>query len=338
MSKTSKAQMHAANQHRARKAIEVVAREYPWFNKETGKLAVQCGRNWPKWCLIPTEEFFKLLKVHGHRSTEHLMEIPRLAALGQFRFSQGVYRFDQTLFRELTETDISGPMPAKVLMRLPEWCFYVETPGCEYNGDVLHGIYVHLDPEDRNGGTVDLRLLLDTPCKGFVPIWIPLGPWTVEEALQKVAERAAESAQVMLGGEDLRQRFSKVADEVSRSIKPFISLLLYICGEEPEIEHRTLPELKPIRPRARRVGSEWRIMPPARVHEWDVGKKMGETLRALREHLAASEPTGRTVTPHIRRAHWHGFWKGPKDGERIFTHRWIPALPVGFRSQAEEPQ
>ena len=43
--------------------------------------------------------------------------------------------------------------------------------------------------------------------------------------------------------------------------------------------------------------------------------------------------TGRTrPRAHVRRAHWHGFWTGPRDPERAeerrFDLRWLPPIPV----------
>ena len=38
--------------------------------------------------------------------------------------------------------------------------------------------------------------------------------------------------------------------------------------------------------------------------------------------------------PHWRRAHWHSYWTGPRDGERIARLKWIPPIPVGLDGQA----
>ena len=62
---------------------------------------------------------------------------------------------------------------------------------------------------------------------------------------------------------------------------------------------------------------------------WDVGFRIGAALR-----LAQSSPDqkgelgGSGVRPHIRRAHWHGFWHGPREGTRSFKLKWIPPIPV----------
>jgi hypothetical protein len=34
------------------------------------------------------------------------------------------------------------------------------------------------------------------------------------------------------------------------------------------------------------------------------------------------------VAPHVRAAHWHHFWKGPRDGARELVLRWLPPILV----------
>lgn len=38
---------------------------------------------------------------------------------------------------------------------------------------------------------------------------------------------------------------------------------------------------------------------------------------------AGDEASTRKVRGHIRRAHWHSFWHGPREGERQLKLRWM---------------
>src|SRR5690606_20327969 len=63
-------------------------------------------------------------------------------------------------------------------------------------------------------------------------------------------------------------------------------------------------------------------------------RDVGAALRsALREHRASSGPTERrSPRPHIRSAHWHAYWAGPRadpDKRRIILH-WLPPIPVNM--------
>lgn len=42
----------------------------------------------------------------------------------------------------------------------------------------------------------------------------------------------------------------------------------------------------------------------------------------------STPPTGRTVRPHMRAAHWHTFRTGKGRTERIV--HWLPPIPVGL--------
>ena len=58
---------------------------------------------------------------------------------------------------------------------------------------------------------------------------------------------------------------------------------------------------------------------------------MGSAIRHYRQvRLQESEKSGRPgemMAPHIRRAHYHHFWKGPLD-DRELTVKWLPPIPV----------
>ena len=55
------------------------------------------------------------------------------------------------------------------------------------------------------------------------------------------------------------------------------------------------------------------------------GERTGAQLRQANE----TDPSGRAVKPHLRRAHWHSYWRGPKTGERQFRYKWLSPIIVG---------
>ncbi|MFM2415427.1 MAG: hypothetical protein RL385_150 [Pseudomonadota bacterium] len=62
------------------------------------------------------------------------------------------------------------------------------------------------------------------------------------------------------------------------------------------------------------------------------------TLDLARARLRETdEPTGGGPprAPHLRRAHWHRFWTGPRDGERAIRLRWLSPILVGADSVPE---
>lgn len=74
------------------------------------------------------------------------------------------------------------------------------------------------------------------------------------------------------------------------------------------------------------------MMPAKKPHHYMIGAKTGAMLRKARREAFEHEPTGRTVAPHIRRAHWHGYWtgqrKGPQSINQKFVLKWLPPIIV----------
>ena len=76
------------------------------------------------------------------------MQIGIVGALAAWRATQGVYRFDPTIFDAVWDTPLTGELPTALLYRLPEWCCYVPVeparilvPGLQ----ALQGFFVHLE-------------------------------------------------------------------------------------------------------------------------------------------------------------------------------------------------
>ncbi|HEY8159142.1 MAG TPA: hypothetical protein VIF10_10620 [Methylobacter sp.] len=119
--------------------------------------------NWPNWCFLPMSGFYAIISERINKDRlpfSFINDISILTALGSWRITQGIYRFDTTLESSLIDSTITGDIPVDVFYRLPEWCVYIETNDIEYFGKKLHGFFVHLE-YDANTGRSELRLLLD---------------------------------------------------------------------------------------------------------------------------------------------------------------------------------
>lgn len=65
----------------------------------------------------------------------------------------------------------------------------------------------------------------------------------------------------------------------------------------------------------------------------EVGYRIGSELRAYKRAESERKPhQGGTVRPHMRRAHWHHYWTGPRDGERRLVLKWIAPTMVNVKS------
>lgn len=284
--------------------------------------------DWPGWCFVPLAGAYAAISgaLGVERIPQHLAgDVGRLGALAAWRVGQGIYRIDPALYAALIDTPIDGDLPCDLLYHLPEWCLYVETPDLQWFGARLHGAWAHLE-WDANTGRSELRLLLDLD-QGIQPMPVHLGPWTLAEALQRTLAEAQHQAG--LHGQTL-QRMPGDDTAGARELAPLLSLLLYLCSTAAEIGTGAR---RPQRPTPKRTKRGPRFFPPDTPTTWDVGVRIGAALRAAyhREQIGQdSAPSGRRVRPHVRRAHWHSYWLGPRGDPQQQRRelRWVPPIAI----------
>jgi len=257
----------------------------------------------------------------------HLVhDVARLAALGAWRVTQSVYRFDPDLYRALTKTPISGVIP-NVIYYLPEWSVYIETPGFQFTGHDLAGFFAHLE-WDVNTTRHELRLLLDLDMpKGpmLMPVPIHLGG-DLQDGLIR-AECIARTEAVRQGMPAPARDLETLEPELA----PLISLLLYLCSERPDVDG----DWPPSRPKMKKTKQGWRTFPAEKPRRWEMGVRIGAALRSANsESRTESEKIDKPrqrPRPHIRRAHWHTYWTGSeKESNRRAVLKWVPPVPVAI--------
>lgn len=275
---------------------------------------------WPDWCFLPMSGWYAIVS-EGQRITDLNLigDVGRLAAIGTWRYSQGIYRFDSEILKALAATELQGDVPASVLQHLPEWSIYIETPGFDWLGITMYGFWVHLE-WDANTGREELRFLFDTE-EALIPLSLHLGDWPLTEAIARMSNEASFQATTIKKG---LLRDTKQDKQIAKMVQPLISLVLYLCSEEPEIDAERQPATSPTRPTAKKIKGIWRWLPPDKPRIWTIGKQIRDKLRETHRTSGGTH----TVKPHIRRAHWHGFWTGPTKGERKFSYRWLPPILV----------
>lgn len=237
-----------------------------------------------------------------------------LAATTVWRYGRGIYLFDQTLAEELWGGEPVDELPSEVLWRLPEWGLYLS-----FEQDPTSGCYAALEWEPYTSRPM-LALTTEHPYTHHTidRFEIYLDTATIAESTEeKVAlhRRGGKSEDELRGMAGYLATLGKLA-------AAFLPLVTYLCSADPDIVRRDGPAIS-IRPRR-----------PARTVErptvWQVGWRIGP---ALLEHRSANASRGGTHGPprsHIRRAHYHHYWTGPKDGERTLVVRWLhPILVAG---------
>lgn len=327
------------------------------------KLA-NCDHGWPKCIFAPfiaTEVFFSclLLQAWGLPADGKgvpisdldgmtlAYETPIVSALAAWRATQGIYRFDSDLYHALLDTPLTGDLPCEVLFNLPEWCVYVETP--DMGGQ--RGFFAYLNYTESGQSdprsNLSLYLLFDVDgslLQHSLPLTKASLPEIVAGMVECVGEHttrkaAAEYARDVTGDSGpLTIDPQQELEEVVAIIHPALSLLLYLCAVNAEIGTGAK---KPERPRPKKTKDGLRLFPPSKPTTWEVGVRLGAALR----HAKSQPPTPQEIDPspsqntdalrsspraHVRRAHWHTYWSGPRNepAKRSFQLRWLHPIAV----------
>jgi hypothetical protein len=332
---------------------------YPGAWKAVEMLREDRGKGlpaWPDWCYLPMAGIIAIvskgapigvLRAQIQELATRKIGPAALMALASWRVTKGIYRFDPDLFRAVWETPLEGNLPKELLYRLPEWCVYLESPGADFLGSELRGFFAHLE-HDTNNKNTELRLVLDIEDGPGQDVLVPVvmiltGYHTLQQALAAVRESGiTQAAQIGMSLPDV-PREDRIA--YRRAVEPLVSLVLYLCSIGSEIRDGSGGSRIPARPKPTKTKRGERLFQAERQTTWEVGYRIGAALRQAIDQERTEHPEESTEAhirpsprPHIRRAHWHSYWTGPRKDRKkqeIVT-RWLSPIPVKVGHEDEE--
>lgn len=331
------------------KILAHINRKYPSVWKEIDRIRSERGTTFIDWpqevflpygltlgCLTP------LLFNTQHPDLEQIGELNKLDAIAAWRPGQDIVRFDKDVYNAIITTPLTGNFPVEVLWRQPAWAIYFETPGLDLINSTWDGFISYLDITSSTKRQIRLFFVADDPANGLagrdIGFVLELGDWSIEEALRQNVERT----KAMMNEHGISvPHFPEF--EAFEAIKTALNLVLYICSygfndvQRPALEKVSYPAEK-------KVKGGWRLFPPAKPRVHYLGEKIGEEIRKVgaekESPSSGSHGSHASPRPHIRRAHWHGYWSGPKKGDakREFNTRWLPPIPVALGQEGNEEQ
>lgn len=321
---------------RPKQILRDIGRRWPEAWQQVKKFRAGKGKDlpdWPNWCYIPLAAGYAI-HTQGADYSGPIMDFKCgpgvITAAAAWRVSQGVYRFDADLYNSLISQPLDDKLPCEALHRLPEWCVYIEAfPNASFCGQPFSGFFAHLE-KDMDDGREELRFVLMMDDGDNIPMPIHLGDWTLDEGLQLMQVKAQKNVSKLVPG------FNLPPVDYVKDVAPLLQLVLYLCADNID-----MPNL-PVHPKTR-VRMSGQVDVPRELKFWAVGERIGAAIRKCRNtegSLSESEKTpGTHASPrsHLRRAHWHHFWTGPREGERKLILRWLPPVPVGVDEGAEGP-
>lgn len=292
--------------------------------------------------LLAKKHNYQASKLHelNHRALQLITAAPVLL---QWHFARGIYRFDDELAHELGQTVVEK-IPTDVLKNLPEYAPFIELGGVElevyqfesrnekeYNLSKwkpfeVVGFWFNYEPqiEEDSPDAVCFSMLLKDGA--LQTLKLPL----VDQDLNKCIESLIEGKKTafMQDTTDEENLRADTKQRALRIIQIMLSRVLYLCSREPDISGVVK---KPAKHRRKPL-----FLGAKRDNFITVGERFGGAVREWRaqerddsEEVEASEPTGATVAPHIRRGHWHLYWVGK--GRQTPEIKWIAPMAVGAK-------
>ncbi len=318
------------------KLLVGLVEDYPQLNKLVNHILSLRSKSWdaPENVFVPITVWAQILKQMGELndkpSNQDILATSTLAALVAWRYSQGVYRFDETLLDSLTATDLDKPLPVDVLTRLPEYAVYIPLPdGLLETMPGVAGTFVSYDYDYRRQ-QLELRFELFAKDRVIGPVVLPLQTErTIQEELEHVV--SAVTARLWQEGKTEEAQKVKSPDTYARDVQKLVSLVLYLCSDKPEVDNLRQPGVSPARLKPKKVKGGMALFPAQQVTVWEVGRSIGQSLRTAAQTKSALGGTHASPRAHIRRGHWHGFWTGPRKGDnRVFVLKWLHPMLVNM--------
>lgn len=317
-----------------------VERRYPkvWdvvanIRKDRGNIKGMI-QEWADWCYLPLAVWYVISENLTEKQDSNVpwSKANLIAAVGTWRLGKGIYRFDPDLYTELIDTPITDDMPVEMFFRLPEYCIYIETPGITYRNKAIYGFFTFLDDNKNNDKCPRLNIVYDGGPSAFVlTLNIPNGgDFKTEFEKMYFNEKRITTAVAKEPGSTKETILDYVSSFRELAMKT-LPLLLYLCTDEPDYGDRRPPVYAA--PKKIKGGDKWFAAPG--INNWDVGVRIGATIRMHCEQKSTRElavhGSGRApVRPHMRRAHWHGYWTGKRSEplKRKYVLHWIPPTPI----------
>jgi hypothetical protein len=294
------------------------------------------GYSWPEWSWIPYTLVLNAVYGDVHEvlspvATLGDLEAIIVPAVPVLNWLPGriAVRYDPDIVDTFVATPIDHKIPTQALYRLPSFGLFLDCPWLAEGA----GVFACIDPgqidsppgDDPVHGIDELLLTFVLPDK--VPPLVQASIWFPEGSITAALE--AQDRQPRLPGV-VREAVHADRDSISdhfgqpfaQVISTVVSMLLYLCVQDPDITKR------PFSLQAATVSYN---RSQTDVTVFDAGWRIGSALRSARARYAPSngEATGRHVVPHLRRAHWHSYWAGPRSApERTLLVYYLSPIQV----------
>ncbi|MGC6378187.1 AcrVA2 family anti-CRISPR protein [Bisgaard Taxon 45] len=300
--------MSQEKMHLTLRELKKVKRMYKTF-EELEKHHNENYKNAPYF--ISRDDYFSIADMNNDELIHH----PPIIAWG---YSKLIYRFDVDAEQEIKRTKMTDSIPSDIFTRMPAWCIFIESNSLTYENEKITGFFVNFDFMEALGGNI-LSFLFYYK-NNTVHFLLPLidGGSLIN---------SIEKAQEIIFKEN------DIGDDMKTLLSESISLLLFICTQNSDITRHKSKKV-PTKSNGFTIEND--------IIFNDVALAIGNAIRLNRKESQEKEKgegSHRSRRPHIRRAHWHGYWSGKRDEpeNRKYDLKWLPPFAVGIKDSLDIP-
>ena len=249
-----------------------------------------------------------------------------------------VLEFNSSLVEELQRSDIDPDVDlSEHLEHLPFSCFFISAEHLGFrlsnaDGKLKHAVGFFLDyawmPRSDQPHRVEKHFIITIiGSNGYtIPVVIPLRFSTIKDLSAYVVETYLQAN----GG---KSKMIKVF--VDEDLHTILSLLLYIASKEPDIVEKEIARRKDTNDLDRSSTFNNDQEPLDEPRTFLVGGKIGPSIEAHR-HANKNAGSGRAITPHIRRAHFHTYLTcSRKDRTQKRILKWVAQTSVNMEKEGD---
>lgn len=280
----------------------------------------------------------------GDEKTHQIVNLGLLLVLYMWRLGKGVYRLHPEMQDALSKMDIKDPLDMKSLLNLPDWCPYIHLPTpvhihTKSHDTTCHGGFVlHVNNPmliDNNQIFIMLDLSLnDKEYKLFNTSFMLEDNTSIYDMVRNSFYRAEKQTDDLYGPGEKRERVSLQetgAYQLMSAVNLLLQAALYIGSVNSDVQ-RPDQSRNHVLPKARRIKGKTRWFAAKKVDEWQVGWRIGSLLtsydKQIREYDQQPSQGRARPRPHIRKAHWHVYWQGKRNGKQQQKLRWLQPMLI----------
>lgn len=266
------------------------------------------------------------------------------AVARNWRRTKVVYDVDPTLMRSLAEMDTTDVLPGEIMRQLPHpnpvFIFSGGYPTVHKDGEagVIRAMYVSgrtaqnlmCSTHSEEATNYQLTFVSDLlneqgEVKDIDYVRISFGLAESSFTIRKLVEDILDGYawEPLLRSTASEQAKRQYLEDLA---KFGIAHLLYVCSDKADSQRR------PIGRKPAKKGE--RPPKPIQLHQvgWRIGPAITATRRQVEQGRHVGTETGRTVAPHVRKAHLHTFRHGK--GRALSKVKWLP--PIFVNANGEE--